>query len=230
MSRIKGDFSASINYEILKQAPLDARALVTLKSDLTDPDSWKFYEVYSGMLVSVGKDPTEENNGVYVLTDEFNYLDEVSWIKLASNKDFQDFQQSLEEHLANYVTEEDIKDFAKMQVLEAGLPATGESNTLYIVAFDGNWEEYIYLNSSWVQIGSSSSDLSNYYTKQEISTLLKAKQDTLVDGETIKTIEGISILGAGNIDIKPRADEVADALEEGFGPSSENYLVLDGNI
>lgn len=230
MARIQGDFSASVNYEILKQAPLDARALVNLKSDLIDPGSWKFYEVYSGMLVSVGKDPTEENNGVYILRDENNYLVETSWVKLTSNEDFQKYQQSLEEQLSKYITEDDIKDFARLQVIEGELPVEGESNTLYILQLDGNWEEYIYINSDWVLIGSSSLDLSNYYTKQEIDVLLQGKQGILVSGENIKTIEGMSILGAGNLDIKPSADEVADALEEGYGPSSNNYLVLNGNI
>ena len=182
------------------------------------------------MLVSVGKDPTEENNGVYILRDENNYLVETSWVKLTSNEDFQKYQQSLEEQLSKYITEDDIKDFARLQVIEGELPVEGESNTLYILQLDGNWEEYIYINSDWVLIGSSSLDLSNYYTKQEIDVLLQGKQGILVSGENIKTIEGMSILGAGNLDIKPSADEVADALEEGYGPSSNNYLVLNGNI
>lgn len=51
-------------------------------------------------------------------------------------------------------------------------------------------------------------DLSNYYTKSEtsgateISTALNAKQDTLVSGTNIKTINNESILGSGNIEIQ----------------------------
>ena len=41
-------------------------------------------------------------------------------------------------------------------------------------------------------------DLSQYATKEEVNT----KQDTLISGENIKTINGNSILGSGNIDIQ----------------------------
>ena len=42
-------------------------------------------------------------------------------------------------------------------------------------------------------------DISNYYTKGEIDT---AKQDKLVSGTNIKTINGNSVLGSGNINIQ----------------------------
>lgn len=45
-------------------------------------------------------------------------------------------------------------------------------------------------------------DLSNYYTKQETNNLLNEKQDTLISGVNIKTINGESILGSGNIYIE----------------------------
>ena len=51
-------------------------------------------------------------------------------------------------------------------------------------------------------------DLSNYYTKSEtssstqISTALNAKQNTLVSGTNIKTINNESILGSGNITVQ----------------------------
>ena len=41
-------------------------------------------------------------------------------------------------------------------------------------------------------------DLSQYATKEEVNS----KQDTLISGENIKTINGNSILGSGNIDIQ----------------------------
>lgn len=40
---------------------------------------------------------------------------------------------------------------------------------------------------------------SRYYTESEVDTLLSAKQETLVSGTNIKTINGESVLGAGNI-------------------------------
>jgi hypothetical protein len=42
-------------------------------------------------------------------------------------------------------------------------------------------------------------DPSSYYTESEVDTLLAAKQATLVSGTNIKTVNGASILGSGNI-------------------------------
>lgn len=44
-------------------------------------------------------------------------------------------------------------------------------------------------------------DMTNYYTKSETNSLLNAKQDTLVSGTNIKTINNTSVLGNGNIAI-----------------------------
>lgn len=44
-------------------------------------------------------------------------------------------------------------------------------------------------------------DLSNYYTKTEVDTALSTKQATLVNQENIKSINGTSLLGSGNISI-----------------------------
>ena len=55
-------------------------------------------------------------------------------------------------------------------------------------------------------------DLSNYYTKSEIynkvetDSFLDTKQDTLVSGTSIKTINGQSVLGSGNVFITAEAD------------------------
>ena len=63
-------------------------------------------------------------------------------------------------------------------------------------------------NSLFVITDATGGDLSNYYTKSEtsgateISTALGNKQDTLVSGTNIKTINNESILGSGNITIE----------------------------
>lgn len=63
-------------------------------------------------------------------------------------------------------------------------------------------------NTFYVITDAQGGDLSNYYTKSEtsgateISTALNAKQDTLVSGTNIKTINNESILGSGNINIQ----------------------------
>ena len=44
--------------------------------------------------------------------------------------------------------------------------------------------------------------IGDYYTQSEISTLLNTKQDKLVSGTNIKTINNNSLLGSGNITIQ----------------------------
>ena len=56
---------------------------------------------------------------------------------------------------------------------------------------------------TWVKEGADSTggnvDLTNYYTKEDTDGLLYTKQDTLVSGASIKTINGQSVLGSGNL-------------------------------
>lgn len=52
------------------------------------------------------------------------------------------------------------------------------------------------------KIHSGHLDLSAYYTQSQVNTLLSGKQATLVSGTNIKTINGVSILGSGNISIE----------------------------
>lgn len=96
------------------------------------------------------------------------------------------------------------------------LPTTGEANTIYFVPKEGGanpdvYDEYMYINNTWEKIGSTEVDLSNYYNKTEVDTLLSAKQDKLTAGNNI-TINGNTIsandttYSAGaNIDITDNA-------------------------
>ena len=79
-------------------------------------------------------------------------------------------------------------------------------------------------------------DLSKYATKEEVN----AKQDTLISGSNIKTINNQSLLGSGNIDIKGGGGEISyekqyltfEALEDGTFSFTENdlqYSIDDGN-
>ena len=77
------------------------------------------------------------------------------------------------------------------------LPATGEVNTIYFVPKAGGanpdvYDEYMYINNAWEKIGSTEVDLSNYYNKTEVDTLLSGKQATLTAGNNI-TINGTTI-------------------------------------
>lgn len=62
------------------------------------------------------------------------------------------------------------------------------------------------VNTFYIITDASAVDLSNYYTSAQTNSAIAAavsgKQDTLVSGTNIKTINNESILGSGNIDIQ----------------------------
>ena len=75
-------------------------------------------------------------------------------------------------------------------------------------------------------------DLTNYYTKSEtsgatqISTALNGKQETLVSGTNIKTINNTSLLGSGNIDIQGGGSVTVDTeLDSGSTNPVQNKVI-----
>lgn len=76
-------------------------------------------------------------------------------------------------------------------------------------------------NSLFVITDATAGDLSNYYTKTETDNAITAatstKQDTLVSGTNIKTINGETLLGEGNITIEGGGG--GKAIEAGRGIS-----------
>lgn len=73
-------------------------------------------------------------------------------------------------------------------------------------------------NTFFVITDAQAGDLTNYYTKTETDNAITAatstKQDTLVSGTNIKTINNTSLLGSGNIDIQGGGGK---AIEAGRG-------------
>jgi len=61
------------------------------------------------------------------------------------------------------------------------LPTEGQSNVIYFLPTETTdvYSQYLYTVNGWVLIGSTTVDLSNYYTKTQVDTLLAAKQNTL---------------------------------------------------
>lgn len=87
MSRKKGLFEFSGNFDPLIDSALDARLIVDEIASLTDSDYWKASDglvyTYKGMIVAVVDDPDSENNGIYVLLDD-DYQDINNWSKSGS--------------------------------------------------------------------------------------------------------------------------------------------------
>lgn len=83
--------------------------------------------------------------------------------------------------------------------------------------YDMEWNKVVFSGG-----GGGDVDLSNYYTKTQVDTKLTNKQDKLVSGTNIKTVNYNSIVGSGNLSIstgmlKDDADKAY--LPMGFPPS-----------
>jgi len=123
---------------------------------------------------------------------------------------------------------------------------------------DDVYDEYIYVSNNWEHVGSTEVDLTgyatetwvntqiaNFLTQSQIQTLINtaiaSKQDTLVSGTNIKTINNNSILGSGDISIEgnevfigdeqdiPNSAKLWIDTDELLPESSEVVNSLDGN-
>lgn len=67
-------------------------------------------------------------------------------------------------------------------------------------------------------------DASNVYTKTQTDTLLRAKQDNLISGTSIKTLNGNSLLGSGDITVGGSSDiSVIKVIDFGWGTAFTTY-------
>lgn len=63
------------------------------------------------------------------------------------------------------------------------LPTTGQTGTIYLVPIAGRtnaYNEYIYVNSSWEQIGTTDIDLSGYVQSSDLVAITNSEIDTII--------------------------------------------------
>lgn len=125
------------------------------------------------------------------------------------------------------------------------LPTTGATNIIYLVPKSTSqtnnvYDEYVYANNNWEKIGDTQIDLSNYVTTSDLNTalasyttttdlttLLSGKQDTLVSGTNIKTINNNSILGSGNINVSsPKGAYTITGTLNAYTPTKEQLTTV----
>ena len=85
MARIKGQANYASNFEVLKQAPLDSRTVVSDSGDLTKAATWRDADgnvwLYDGLIVVVPNTNNPSAPEVYVLKDKDNYGRPDAWLK-----------------------------------------------------------------------------------------------------------------------------------------------------
>ncbi len=140
MSRLKGVFEFSANYEPLYSAPLDARTVVGLKKELTLESTWvitgKGSFLFRGLLVCVTQD-SSENNGLYILLDSENYTLEDSWLKLADVNQIEDINKRIDEIVVGVGGATQVTTLSE-------LPSVGKTNGIYFVVDENatyRWDE-----------------------------------------------------------------------------------------
>ena len=142
MSRYRGVFNQSSNYEPLIAAPLDARTVVEFKSDLTNPTTWTIASstpyLFNGLLVCVTNDLDASLNGLYILIDADNYTSDDSWRKVADIRDIDALNERIDQ-----ITGGGGGGAVQVEAL-ANLPNVGSENMVYFVKNENatyRWDE-----------------------------------------------------------------------------------------
>lgn len=115
----------------------------------------------------------------------------------------------------------------------AELPGAGLPNKIYLVPSSdpetqNTLDEFIWVNNDWERIGGISVDLSNYFTKTEINSMLGGKQDKLVAGENITIDATTNVISARDIGNNP--DGVTIVLNEEDKLKVSEKLEIDGGF
>lgn len=179
--------------------------------------AWEEKIWYNGQFVKVGDSSVDLSN--YYTKEEVDAkIEEVK----SSIPDVSQFITSTVDNLINYYNKTEVDSllsqlnsvsFKKVD----SLPLDPQSNVIYLVpktttSASNLYTEYIYVDGGWEIIGSTeinldgyvtteqlTSTLQSYVTSDTLTSLLASKQDVLVSGTNIKTINGQSILGSGDI-------------------------------
>lgn len=101
-----------------------------------------------------------------------------------------------------------------------------ERNVLWI---DPDAEAIKYFNGGWkVLCGRDGEDTS--LLKNAINALQEGKQDILVSGGTIKTVNGLSLLGSGDIKIEASSTDEEDVRKIVESMTQDKYLLQDSYL
>lgn len=147
----------------------------------------------------VNIDNTDPNNPeISANMDYTNLINKPT--KLSDFTNDQNFVDNTVNNLTNYYlktqtyTQEEVNNLIShlasltVEIVETLPTSDISTSTIYLINVTGttNYEQWMYINSSWSNIGNTSVDLSNYYTKSQADTLLNEKVDK-VSGKGLST-------------------------------------------
>lgn len=175
----------SNNFEPQVNGVLDARTKIEgPASDLTLNSTWTSKDgkqwACAGLVVSVVNDPENSKNGLYLLLDD-DYSQTSNWKFIGSDVDLSSKQDVL-------VSGQNIKTINGNSLLGSGnLEIQGGGSSITV-------DDTLSTTST------------NPVQNKVITEKINTKQDSLVSGTSIKTINSTSLLGSGNISI-PKGDK-----------------------
>lgn len=117
------------------------------------------------------------------------------------------------------------------------LPATGQSNIIYFLGTQAPYTEYMWINGAWEIIGSTSTDLSNYYTKAQVDSKISplvtdvTNLNDLVTGIENDVVEINGQISTLNTTVSNKADtSTVTALQNTVAGKANNNEVVKTNV
>ena len=125
-----------------------------------------------------------------------------------------------------------IPKFGKVVVDE--LPATGEDDKIYLVPNAGSGtnarDEYIYVNGAWEMLGTTETDLSDYYNKDEVDDLIAAVNGDIGAVYTKSQIDEIVTRIDGDIEAVEGQVATVDGKFANYYTKSEVDSAIDADV
>lgn len=117
------------------------------------------------------------------------------------------------------------------------LPATGQSNIIYFLGTQAPYTEYMWINGAWEVIGSTSTDLSNYYTKAQVDSKISplvtdvTNLNGLVTGIENDVVEINGQISTLNTTVSSKADtSTVTALQNTVSGKANSNEVIKTNV
>lgn len=136
--------------------------------------------------------------------------------KLLNQHGLETYNSALQAKIAeNYATKDYVNSLTGANGLSyeivGALPETPETGKIYLVTTDEDtndiYDEYMWINEAWERIGSTSTDLSQYYTKEEIDN-----KTNIINQSITAATSDINILNTWvNTQFDPDVRDIIDA-------------------